>query len=50
MNFAARSSSKARGNGKTYCCDACATSHPDNQPCQSGDCNCYRHNRSGIKT
>ncbi|SDL17076.1 metallothionein [Modicisalibacter muralis] len=35
---------------KYYCCEACATAHPDRQPCQNPDCDCHKHGWGGIKT
>ncbi|REC95758.1 metallothionein [Kushneria indalinina] len=37
-------------NGKSFCCEACASSHPDNQPCQNSKCDCHRRNWGGIKS
>jgi len=37
-------------NGRYYCCSACASAHPDRQPCQDANCDCHRHGWGGIKT
>ncbi|WP_168169274.1 hypothetical protein [Kushneria phosphatilytica] len=37
-------------DGKVYCCEACASAHPDRAPCQSSECDCHQHGWGGIKT
>ncbi|WP_081009937.1 metallothionein [Pseudomonas sp. RHF3.3-3] len=27
-------------DGKAYCCQACASGHPQHQPCCKGECKC----------
>jgi hypothetical protein len=29
-----------RADGKAYCCEACATGHPNGEKCQHADCGC----------
>ncbi|WP_106477390.1 hypothetical protein [Phytohalomonas tamaricis] len=37
-------------NGKVFCCEACASAHPDRQPCQDPECDCYNHGWGGLKS